>query len=231
MVMLMRTLLFPVDNGMGTGLTGDGYAAEYDLWTGKVTWRQASKKNIEKQKALTSNLFIVASCLSPVTVAGLLMLSRSFPIFDKALTAQIDTYAPIILGVVLFFAFETLMLAIRGRDPLAEREPDLKRQHDYFEKMFDFAIRRNLSSDNLKTPYIATYFAFGISLLCIPFSYYVYLNPEQFPNLDYGHLSILLVTSILISLVPNFLWNVLLKHIIYIKLIRKTKERILKDEN
>ncbi|HEL1104878.1 TPA: hypothetical protein TVG23_001749, partial [Streptococcus equi subsp. zooepidemicus] len=139
MVMLMRTLLFPVDNGMGTGLTGDGYAAEYDLWTGKVTWRQASKKNIEKQKALTSNLFIVASCLSPVTVAGLLMLSRSFPIFDKALTAQIDTYAPIILGVVLFFAFETLMLAIRGRDPLAEREPDLKRQHDYFEKMFDFA--------------------------------------------------------------------------------------------
>ncbi|HEK9646859.1 TPA: hypothetical protein SU430_001487, partial [Streptococcus equi subsp. equi] len=119
MVMLMRTLLFPVDNGMGTGLTGDGYAAEYDLWTGKVTWRQATKQTIEKQQALTSNLLIIASCLSPVTVAGMILLSRSFPIFEEDLSEKIDTYAPIILGVVLFLAFETLMLAIRGRDPLA----------------------------------------------------------------------------------------------------------------
>lgn len=45
-VMLMRTLLFPVDNGMDNNLTGDGIAAEYDMWTGKVTWRKATENYI-----------------------------------------------------------------------------------------------------------------------------------------------------------------------------------------
>ncbi|HEL0783054.1 TPA: hypothetical protein TVG17_000817 [Streptococcus equi subsp. zooepidemicus] len=231
MVMLMRTLLFPVDNGMGTGLTGNGLAAEYDLWTGKVTWRQATKQTIEKQQALTSNLLIIASCLSPVTVAGMILLSRSFPIFEEDLSEKIDIYAPIILGIVLFLAFEALMLAIRVRDPLAQEEPDLKRQYDYFEKMFDFAIRKNISGDSVKTPYLASYLSVAVALLCIPLSYYVYLNPEQFPDSDYGNLSILLATSVFISLVPNFLWNLIIKQLIYVKLIRKTKEKILKNES
>lgn len=221
--MLMRTLLFPVDNGLDSGLTGDGYAAEYDLWTGKVTWRQLGDGKIKRQQKVAAIINLIAAAISPLVIMSIIFTAKSLKLFDVDTSTTIYRYAPLMVGLVFFFSFELLMLAIRGRDPLAEKEPDLKRQHDYFEKMFDFAIRRNLSSDNLKTPYIATYFAFGISLLCIPFSYYVYLNPEQFPNLDYGHLSILLVTSILISLVPNFLWNVLLKHIIYIKLIRKTK--------
>lgn len=50
MVMILRTLLFPVDNGMGTGLSGDGYSTEYDLWAGKVRWRKAAEGSISKQQ-------------------------------------------------------------------------------------------------------------------------------------------------------------------------------------
>ncbi|HEL1347036.1 TPA: hypothetical protein TVS36_002035, partial [Streptococcus equi subsp. zooepidemicus] len=68
MVMLMRTLLFPVDNGMGTGLTGNGLAAEYDLWTGKVTWRQPSDDKIRTQQKIASILSIIAGSLSPLAI-------------------------------------------------------------------------------------------------------------------------------------------------------------------
>nr|WP_231198385.1 hypothetical protein [Streptococcus equi] len=50
MVMLMRTLLFPIDNGMDNNLIGDGLSAEYDLWTGKVTWRQPVIIRLEPAK-------------------------------------------------------------------------------------------------------------------------------------------------------------------------------------
>ncbi|KIX90507.1 membrane protein [Staphylococcus microti] len=224
MVMILRTLLFPIDNGMGSGLNGDGYSAEYDVWTGKVTWRHATKETISKQQQLTFTLLMVSSVLSPLTVAGLLMLTRYFPILDIDLSSKIDRYAPIILGIVLFLAFEALMLAIRVRDPIAKEEPSLERQHDYFVNMFDFAIRKNIGGDRVKIPYLGTYLATTVTLLCVPLFYYEYLNPEALSNYTYGYLSILIPTSFLVSLIPNLLWNLILKHIIYIKLIRKTKE-------
>lgn len=58
MVIILRTLLFPVDNGMGTGLSGEGYSAEYDLWTGKVRWRKAAEGSISKQQELTFRLLV-----------------------------------------------------------------------------------------------------------------------------------------------------------------------------
>lgn len=73
MVMILRTLLFPVDNGMGTGLSGEGYSAEYDLWTGKVRWRKAAEGSISKQQELTFRLLVLSSILSPILVAGLLL--------------------------------------------------------------------------------------------------------------------------------------------------------------
>ncbi|MGT2930040.1 hypothetical protein ACVR1G_07415 [Streptococcus dentasini] len=223
MVMLMRTLLFPVDNGIGKELNGDGFSAEYDVWTGKVTWRKATNKTIKKQKSLTSTLLMFSASLSPFVVAGILMLVRQFNLFDTDVSGKVDKYAPIILGVILFLAFEALMLAIRMRDPLADDEPPIERQHEYFKTMFDFAIRKNISGSSTKIPYLTTYLSFSIALLCIPFSYYVYLHPREFTEADYGPLATLLVTSIFVSLLPNFLWNVILKHLIYIKLIRQTK--------
>ncbi|EMC46556.1 membrane protein, partial [Streptococcus mutans S1B] len=65
----------------------------------------------------------------------------------SAWSGKIDKYAPIILGVILFLSFEALMLAIRVRDPIAQVEPSLERQHEYFKKMFDFAIRKNIGGD------------------------------------------------------------------------------------
>ena len=222
MVMILRTLLFPIDNGMGKGLSGDGYSAEYDVWTGKVTWRQATKKTIGKQQALTFKLLTISSILSPLTVAGLLMLSKSLPIFNTDLSDKINQYAPIILGIVLFLAFEALMLAIRIRDPIAQVEPSLERQHEYFKKMFDFAIRKNIGG---KIPYLTTYLSATLALLCIPLFYYVYLHPEDFTEAYYGPgpLATFLATSFIVSLLPNLLWNLILKHIIYLKLIHKTK--------
>ncbi|MCI3918626.1 hypothetical protein [Streptococcus intermedius] len=218
MVMILRTLLFPIDNGMGKGLSGDGYSAEYDVWTGKVTWRKATKETIEKQKSLTSILMIISASLSPFVVAGLLLLVRQLNILGSAWSGKIDKYAPIILGVILFLAFEALMLAIRVRDPLADAAPPIERQHEYFKEMFDFAIRKNIGGDRIP-PYVGTYLSVLVALLAIPLSYYFYLHSTS--SGDY--LEMLFVTSVLVSLFPNFLWNGVLKHIIYLKLIRKTK--------
>ncbi|HEL2401513.1 TPA: hypothetical protein TZS69_000458 [Streptococcus suis] len=221
MVMILRTLLFPVDNGMGTGLSGDGYSAEYDLWTGKVRWRKAAEGSISKQQELTFRLLVLSSILSPIVVAGLLLFSRNLFQGTKILYRDLDKYAPIILGIVLFLAFETLMLAIRRRDPIVQVEPSLKNQHEYFEKMFDFSIKKNISGRKIP-PYVTTYLASFSALLCIPLSYYVYLNPENFSDTDYGSIVTLLVTSVFVSLLPNVMWNLIIKHIIYLKLIRKT---------
>ncbi|WP_373760203.1 hypothetical protein [Streptococcus ferus] len=218
MVMLMRTLLFPIDNGIGEDLKGDGISAEYDVWTGKVTWRKATNKTIKKQKSLTSTLLMISASLSPFVVAGILMLVRQFNLFDTDVSGKVDKYAPIILGVILFLAFEALMLAIRMRDPLADVEPPIERQHEYFKNMFDFAIRKNIAGNRIP-PYLAAYLSSMVVLLAIPLSYYFYLRPTSFGD----YLAALSITSILISLFPNILWNLLLKHLIYIKLIRQTK--------
>ena len=222
MVMILRTLLFPIDNGMGKGLSGDGYSAEYDVWTGKVTWRKATKETIKKQKSLTSILMIVSASLSPFAVAGLLLLVKHLNLLGNAWSGKIDKYTPIILGMILFLSFEALMLAIRVRDPIAQVEPSLERQHEYFKKMFDFAIRKNIGG---KIPYLTTYLSATLALLCIPLFYYVYLHPEEFTEAYYGPgpLATFLATSFIVSLLPNLLWNLILKHIIYLKLIRKTK--------
>lgn len=218
MVMLMRTLLFPVDNGAGKDLNGDGFSAEYDLWTGKITWRKATNETIKKQKSLASTLLMISASLSPFAVAGILMLVKQFNLFDTDVSGKVDKYAPIILGVILFLAFEALMLSIRMRDPLLDVEPPLERQHEYFKEMFDFAIKRNISG-NRTPPYLVTYLSSIASLLAIPLSYYFYLHPTSFGD----YLAALAITSLLISLFPNILWNLLLKHLIYIKLIRQTK--------
>lgn len=223
MVMLIRTLLFPVDNGLGDGLNGDGFSAEYDVWTGKVIWRKATNQTIKKQKSLTAILMIVSASLSPFVVAGLLLGIKQFHFFEAGLSTKVDSYAPIILGIILFLAFEALMLGIRMLDPVADAEPPIERQHEYFKNMFDFAIRKNISGNEAKIPYLTTYLSVLIALACIPFSYYVYLHPSEFTDSKSGPLTTLLVTSIFVSLLPNFLWNILLKHLIYLKLIRQTK--------
>ncbi|EMB62528.1 membrane protein, partial [Streptococcus mutans 3SN1] len=104
-------------------LSGDGYSAEYDVWTGKVTWRKATKETIKKQKSLTSILMIVSASLSPFVVAGLLLFVRQLNLLGSAWSGKIDKYTPIILGVILFLSFDALMLAIRVRDPIAQVEP------------------------------------------------------------------------------------------------------------
>ncbi|HFI0357536.1 TPA: hypothetical protein ACGOWA_000669 [Streptococcus suis] len=154
-------------------------------------------------------------------MAGLLLFSRNLFQGTKILYKDVDKYAPIILGIVLFLAFETLMLAIRRRDPVVQVEPSLKNQHEYFEKMFDFSIKKNISRRKIP-PYVTTYLASFSVLLCIPLSYYVYLNPENFSDTNYGSVVTLLVMSVFVSLLPNVMWNLIIKHIIYLKLIRKT---------
>ncbi|HHY6269323.1 TPA: hypothetical protein ACV5QB_001711, partial [Streptococcus equi subsp. equi] len=80
--------------------------------------------------------------------------------------------------------------------------------------------------NNLSVPYVGLYITLFLIFLIIPLCYHFYLHPSSFGD----YLAALSVTSLLISLFPNFLWNGVLKHVIYVKLIRQTKERILKNE-
>ncbi|ASB96985.1 hypothetical protein [Streptococcus equi] len=227
MVMLMRTLLFPVDNGLDSGLTGDGYAAEYDLWTGKVTWRQLGDGKIKRQQKVAAIINLIAAAISPLVIMSIIFTAKSLKLFDVDTSTTIYRYAPLMVGLVFFFSFELLMLAIRRLYPLAKEEPSLKRQHGYFKTMYDNTIRENDGVfNNLSVPFIGLYVAFLIAFSVIPIFYSQYLQQNSF----WSYLGNLVGSSILISLVPNFLWNVLVKQLIYIKLIRKTKEKILKNE-
>ncbi|HEK9996068.1 membrane protein [Streptococcus equi subsp. zooepidemicus Sz16] len=226
MVMLMRTLLFPVDNGMGTGLTGNGLAAEYDLWTGKVTWRQLGDGKIKRQQKVAAIINLIAAAISPLVIMSIIFTAKSLKLFDVDTSTTIYRYAPLMVGLVFFFSFELLMLAIRRLYPLAKEEPNKEQQHLYFKTMYDITIRKNDIMPQNSIPFLGTYIAFLIAFSVIPIFYFQYLQQNSF----WSYLGNLVGSSILISLVPNFLWNVLLKQLIYIKLIRKTKEKILKNE-
>ncbi|HEL0004581.1 hypothetical protein [Streptococcus equi] len=227
MVMLMRTLLFPVDNGMDNNLIGDGLAAEYDLWTGKVTWRQPSDDKIRTQQKVAFVLNLIAGILSPLAIFLFVIVVRRLGVFNSDTNSMIFKWAPLIVGVILFISFELLMLALRSRYTILEEEPDLDRQLYYYRTMYDNTIHDNSGVfNNLSVPYIGLYITFFLIFLIIPLCYHFYLHPSSFGD----YLAMLLTTSVLISLFPNFIWNGILKHIIYVKLIRKTKERILESE-
>src|SRR3712207_9382475 len=99
MVMLMRTLLFPVDNGMGTGLTGNGLAAEYDLWTGKVTWRQLGDGKIKRQQKEAAIINLIAAAISPLVIMSIIFTAKSLQLFDVDTSTTIYRYAPLMVGL------------------------------------------------------------------------------------------------------------------------------------
>ncbi|ASB96984.1 hypothetical protein [Streptococcus equi] len=227
MVMLMRTLLFPIDNGMDNNLIGDGLSAEYDLWTGKVTWRQPSDDKIRTQQKVAFVLNLIAGSLSPLAIFLFVIIVRRLGVFSGDTNSMIFKWAPLIVGFILFISFELLMLALRSRYTILEKEPDLDRQLYYYRTMYDNTIHDNSGVfNNLSVPYVGLYITLFLIFLIIPLCYHFYLHPSSFGD----YLAALSVTSLLISLFPNFLWNGVLKHVIYVKLIRQTKERILKNE-
>ena len=227
MVMILRTLLFPIDNGMDNNLIGDGLSAEYDTWTGRVTWRQPSDDKIKTQQKIAFILNIIAGSLSPLVIFSFVIVVRRLGTFKEDTSSIIFKYAPLIVGIIFFISFELLMLALRSRYTILDKEPELDRQIYYYRTMYDNTIHKNSGIfNNLSKPYIGLYFTFFLILLVVPFSYHAYLHPTSFGD----YLAWLFVTSLLISLFPNFLWNILLKQLIYIKLIRNTKKRISKNK-
>ncbi|WP_373760202.1 hypothetical protein [Streptococcus ferus] len=219
MVMLMRTLLFPVDNGMDNNLTGDGLAAEYDIWTGRVTWRCLDDSRIKKQKKLVVILNTITALLSPIVVTVFVILVRKFGLFKLDIDTRIFQYSPLAIGGVSFLAFELIMLTVRSLYPKLDYVPSQKRQHEYFLSMYNNTIRENSVLPQYKTPFVGTYGAFLVAFIATPFCYRFYLQPDSFGDYLMGLFSV----SVLVTLIPHFLWDILLKQLIYIKLIRKTK--------
>ncbi|HHF7009945.1 TPA: hypothetical protein ACPQXA_002042, partial [Streptococcus mutans] len=180
MVMLMRTLLFPVDNGMGTGLTGNGLAAEYDVWTGKITWRQLSDDKIKTQQKIASVLSIIAGSLSPLVIFSFVIVVRRLGVFNGDTNSIIFKYAPLMVGLLCFMSFELLMLGLRNLYPLVKEKPSLQQQHLYFKTMYDITIRKNDIMPQGSKPFVGTYGAFLIAFLAIPIAYHAYLHPTSF---------------------------------------------------
>ncbi|WP_032536612.1 hypothetical protein, partial [Streptococcus mutans] len=198
MVMLMRTLLFPVDNGMGTGLTGNGLAAEYDVWTGKITWRQLSDDKIKTQQKIASVLSIIAGSLSPLVIFSFVIVVRRLGVFNGDTNSIIFKYAPLMVGLLCFMSFELLMLGLRNLYPLVKEKPSLQQQHLYFKTMYDITIRKNDIMPQGSKPFVGTYGAFLIAFLAIPIAYHAYLHPTSFGD----YLAWLFATSVLVSLFP-----------------------------
>lgn len=214
--MLLRTILFPLEP------KSNGYAAEYDICTKQLTWRQPPKQ-VHVPYTRKQLLLIKGICFIPIATTCFMVCNHYFPLLSKDTRFFIDRYAPALLGLLLFLTFDALMLVLRKRYPLVEVEPDTQQQYDYFVAMFDLTIRKNLWP---RYSYLGIYLsAATISLFFAPFSYYAYLYPEHFLGNRYTYVHFLLVASFCLSMVPMLWHHLLLKHLIFLKLIRKMNKQ------
>ncbi|WP_414603511.1 hypothetical protein [Streptococcus equi] len=66
---------------MDNNLIGDGLSAEYDLWTGKVTWRQLGDGKIKRQQKVAAIINLIAAAISPLVIMSIIFTAKKSEAF------------------------------------------------------------------------------------------------------------------------------------------------------
>lgn len=225
MLVPLSRLLFHVDNGSSAHLEGTGLAAEYNLKTRAIVWRRQGGTQSSSTTPSVSRLGNYLWIVSPLLILPLLTyFGRKW----QELVTPVERFGllgyflPLILGLLFFLSFEALMLLLREAYPLVEAPPVIQ-QKQYFSAIYNITIRRNEAWSNIKTPYLATTLPLVfVCVLVTPLIYGGYLQTADTASF----IQILILSGFLISLIPNTLWNIIYKIIIYQKIMASLKDVI-----
>nr|WP_270618648.1 hypothetical protein [Streptococcus sanguinis] len=222
-------LLFAVDNGMGTNLKGTGLAAEYYLLSGDIIWRKLDKESIRNHQNIAKKIGRLTWMSSPFLIVPIMAFIASYS--DNYIVPQIEFglfsfLLPMILGIWLFISFELWMVSIRNTYPLIEA-PSRTVQKEYFEVTHDITLKHNDVLKQIKTPYLANILVvLFIVFAVIPFVYWFYFMPSTIIEFMVK----LTILAILLSLIPNIIWNGFVKTVINKKIIDELNAK-LENEN
>ena len=109
------------------------------------------------------------------------------------------------------------MVSIRNTYPLVEA-PSSTVQKEYFKVIHDITLKHNDVLKQIKTPYLANILVVSfIVFAVIPFVYWFYFMPSTIIEFIIK----LTVLAILLSLIPNIIWNGIVKTAINNKILDK----------
>ena len=199
-------LLFAVDNGMGTNLKGTGLAAEYYPFSRDIVWRKIDKESIRNHQKRAKKISRLTWMSSPLLIVPIMAFIAGYS--DNYIVPQkefglFSFLLPILLGVWFFILFELWMVSIRNTYPLVEA-PSSTVQKEYFKVIHDITLKHNDVLKQIKTPYLANILVVSfIVFAVIPFVYWFYFMPSTIIEFIIK----LTVLAILLSLIPNIIWN------------------------
>lgn len=222
-------LLFAVDNGMGTNLKGTGLAAEYYPFSRDIVWRKLDKESIRNHQNIAKKISRLTWMSSPFLIVPIMAFIAGYS--DNYIVPQkefglFSFLLPMILGICFFISFELWMVSIRNTYPLIEA-PNSSDQKEYFEVIHDITLKHNDVWKQIKTPYLANILVFlFIVFAVIPFVYWFYFMPSAIIEFMIK----LTILAILLSLIPNIIWNGFVKTVINKKIIDELNAK-LENEN
>ncbi|MGT2741682.1 hypothetical protein [Streptococcus plurextorum] len=223
-VVPLTKLIIHVDNGGGTNLKGTGLAAEYNIFTRSYTWRQLTKKQVEADQKRVGSILNLIPFTSPFLIlGGMSLLNRS----SNVEATPFERFGfwgyiiPMLLSLSLFILFEHIMILMRESIPIV-KEPSLQEQIDYFTSINNIAFRYNDVLKSIRTPYLANILVCSfVIFVTLPLIHYFYISESNFAEFVLK----LLIYSMILSLIPNFFWNIFVKAMVIRKTIQKLEER------
>ena len=225
MVKIKPKMMFAVDNGIGKQLKGSGLAADYYPFSDTIIWRRLDENRILKQSSLSDKISSYIWIASPFLIVPIIALLGGYSrnhIYPWGNFRLFSFLLPIILGILIYISFEMCMSLLRNTYIQIEA-PSALIQKEYFESINEITLKRNDVLPQIKTPYIVNIVVFSIIIFIVtPFVFWFYF----FPGTIVEYMLKLFILGILISLIPNILWNGILKVIMIRKILNKIDKEL-----
>ena len=234
----LSKILFLPDDGLGD-LSGTGLVAEYHIFSKKLIWRKLDEKQIAERK-----VGVLPSLLTVIMIVTYFnhILSND-PVKLTPIQRLGDNYIiiPIILGVLLFLIIESIRIYKRNKFIMVNN-PSITDQIHYLVEINEVTLRHNkfnqwkrreIDGDisvkqRIQIPYLGTVFAYlSTIIIMLPTLFWIYFAPAT----TMKFMAELLILSIIIALVPYFIWDVIVKGIVTQRLIKDLKLKYSEQSN
>ncbi|GAK30127.1 putative membrane protein [Weissella oryzae SG25] len=172
----MFNLVFPVDNGMGPGMSGTQLVAEYSVTERKLIWkdRTDTKEATEKLTFLVLGLLPLTGPLFMVPIASAMLHTKELNVVSL-LGYRNTILIPIIIGIFLEILFHIYLVRSFNKHGTSIDPPILAVRKKYITEIINASTRKSLTGDDFP-PYVAVSFAISIMLLTILLIYYFILS-------------------------------------------------------
>lgn len=211
------TKMFMLNDNRESTITG--VAVEYNLLNRTWKWYKVSDEITKQQTQFADKVLLISSLMSPLLIVPIIALLGGYTNERLSPLERLQQYhnvIPMLLGLLLFFAFATLA-AYRPKNYIECSEPNMEIQLKYLTEVYESSIRHNNAVGEYKTPYLVNVLSFGIIILCIPITFYLYNQPDTLATF----LLKLVILGILISVCIMGVWAIVIKALIIKRKIKK----------